>query len=427
MSSRRIRIVGGGIAGLILATRLASRMKRAGAEVSLIDRDATHIWKPMLHAIAAGTWNVYQQQLLYLAHASEHGYAYIPGELAGIDRERRQIELAPLTHAGEIIIERRTLAYDVLILAIGSHANDFAIPGVAQFCHFIDSQSQAEEFNVRLRSRIIQSVAKNENLQVAIVGAGATGVELCAELSQLLDVAAGYGQPDIRDRLHLTLLESGPRILPAFPVAVSESAAAQLGKIGVDIRVEIPVVAAEANGFRLADGSLVPAQLMVWAAGVKAAGFLTDIDGLAATRSNQLLVRPTLQATHDDHIFAVGDCASLTPAGADRPLPPTAQVAHQQAMHLSRHLRDWLQGGSLPEFRYRDFGSLVSLGEYNAFGTLGKFGFFKALFIRGRFAQLSHALLYRRHQLVLHGLVKSSLLWMAERLNDRVRPRIRLS
>ena len=428
MASRKIRIVGGGIGGLILATQLGKRFKRSDTyEVTLIDRDATHIWKPMLHAIAAGTWNVYQQQLPYLAHAKDHGYSYVPGELSGIDRARKQIELAPFIYEGETIIERRTLDYDVLIIAVGSQANDFGIPGVSEFCHFIDSQVQAESFNIRLRGRIIESVVHDEVLHVAIVGAGATGVELCAELSQLLDAAAAYGDPNIRRRLHLTLLESGPRILPAFPESVSNSTAEQLRKIGVDVRVNVRVIAAEAGGFRLADESLVPAQIMVWAAGVKAARFLNGIDGLETSRPNQLLVRPTLQTTLDDHIFALGDCASLTPPGETRPLAPTAQVAHQQAMHLSRYFPDWLEGKPLPGFQYRDFGSLVSLGEYNAFGTLGRFGFFKGGFIRGRFAQFSHAMLYRRHQLVLHGFLKSTLLWAAEHLNAFVRPKIRLS
>lgn len=172
----------------------------------------------------------------------------------------------------------------------------------------------------------------------------------------------------------------------------------------------------------------MPAELMVWAAGVKAPGFLAGVEGLARNRIQQVQVRANLQVEGDPHIFAVGDCASLTPDGAARPLPPTAQVANQQALHLARHFPGWLlNGGELPDFRYRDFGALISLSDYNAFGTLGKFGFFKGGFIKGRFAQLSHVLLYRRHQIQLHGLARSTLLWGAERLNGLVQPRIRLS
>jgi NADH:ubiquinone reductase (H+-translocating) len=124
----------------------------------------------------------------------------------------------------------------------------------------------------------------------------------------------------------------------------------------------------------------------------------------------------------------VGDCASLVPEGAERPLPSTAQVANQQALHLIRHLPALLlQGKPVPPFRFRDFGGLVALSKYNAFGTLGRFGFFKGGFIKGRFAQLSLALLYRRHQLSLHGPYRAALLWLAGLINALVQPTIRIS
>jgi NADH dehydrogenase len=165
----------------------------------------------------------------------------------------------------------------------------------------------------------------------------------------------------------------------------------------------------------------------VWAAGVKAPDFQARLDGIAVNRSNQISVRPTLQALDDDRILVLGDCSTLTLAGNERPLAPTAQVATQQAQFLAKHLPDWLAGGRLPEFTFRDFGALVSLSDYNAFGTLGQFGFFRGGFVKGRFAQLSHAIVYRQHQQALHGFGKATLLWTAERINGLVRPKIRLS
>ncbi|HJY92735.1 MAG TPA: hypothetical protein VJ255_20785, partial [Candidatus Acidoferrum sp.] len=108
-------------------------------------------------------------------------------------------------------------------------------------------------------------------------------------------------------------------------------------------------------------------------------------------------------------------------------LPSTAQVANQQALHLIRHLPAWLKGTPVPPYSFRDLGALVALSDYNAFGTLGRFGFFKGGFIKGRFAQLSHAVLYRRHQLSLHGSFRAALLWLAERINALVQPSIRIS
>lgn len=423
-----IVVVGGGVAGIILATRLGRLLGRRGrARVSLIDRSWIHVWKPMLHTFAAGTWNIYQQQVQYVAHARMHHFEYIPGQLDAIDRTARRIRLAPLQADGEVVAGNRELAYDVLVLAFGSRANDFGTPGVVEHCHFIDSQDQADAFNARLRALVVRGFAQGGNIDIAIVGGGATGVELAAELSRMVELAAGYGEAEIRRRLRLTLLESAPRILSAFPEAVSDSTASQLHLLGVDVRTGVRVVAADADGFQLQGGERVPAELKVWAAGIRASGSFDD-SGLELNRAGQVAVGPNLLAKGEQHIFALGDCASLVPEGAGRPLPSTAQVANQQAMHLIRHLPNWLRRGKpVPPFSFRDFGALVALSDYNAFGTLGRFGFFKGGFIKGRFAQLSHAVLYRRHQLSLHGPSRAALLWLAERINALVQPTIRIS
>ncbi|MGU7782231.1 NAD(P)/FAD-dependent oxidoreductase [Burkholderia sp. PU8-34] len=426
----RIVIAGGGIAGILLATRLGDRLGRPGeATVTLIDRSPTHIWKPMLHTIAAGTRDVNQQRVIYLAHARRHGFTYQPGEMCGLDRQVREVRLAAMTaHEGGLMLEPRTVPYDVLLLCLGSRANDFGVPGVIEHCHLIDSQQQAETFNVALRERALRSVVKDEELRVAIVGAGATGVELSAELSHLFELAAGYGDPSIRQRLSLTLLEAGPRVLPAFPPEISSASQQRLEKIGFRVATSTAVSSAEPGGFRYGDGKLAEADLMVWAAGVKAPDFMNRLAGLETNRANQIVVSRTLQALHDENIFALGDCAALTLEGAQRPLPPTAQVATQQAEHLARHLPEWVrQNKALPGFEFRDFGSLVSLSEYDAFGTLGRFGFFPGGLIRGRLAQLSHAMLYRRHQQALHGFRRATLLWTAEQINGLAQPGIRLA
>jgi NADH:quinone reductase (non-electrogenic) len=423
----RIVVVGGGVAGLILATRLGHLLGHRGlARVSLIDRSWIHVWKPMLHTFAAGTWNLYEQQVQYVAHARTHHFEYIPGQLDAIDRAARRIRLAPLQMASEAIAGARELGYDVLVLAFGSCANDFSTPGVVEHCHFIDSPDQADAFNARLRAHVVRSFEQGGNIAIAIVGGGATGVELAAELCRMVELAGGYGEADIRQRLRLTLLESAPRILNAFP-ELSASAASQLRALGVEVRTGVKVVGADAGGYLLDGGERVPAALKVWAAGIRASGSF-DESGLQVNRAGQVVVGPNLLAKGEQCIFALGDCASLVPEGAERQLPSTAQVANQQALHLIRHLPAWLREGKpVPPFRFRDLGALVSLSDYNAFGTLGRFGFFKGGFIKGRFAQLSHALLYRRHQVSLHGPSRAALLWLAERIHALVQPNIRIS
>ena len=424
----RIIVVGGGVAGLILATRLGHALgHRSLARITLIDRSWIHVWKPMLHTFAAGTWNIYEQQVQYVAHARRHHFEYVPGRLVAIDRAARHIRLAPLVVAGEAVAGGRELDYDVLVLALGSRANDFGTPGVVEHCHFIDSQDQADEFNARLRAQVVRSFAQGGNIDIAIVGGGATGVELAAELSRMVELAGAYGEADIRKQLHLTLLESAPRILSAFPEAVSASATSQLRALGVDVRTGVRVIAADADGYTLDGGERVSAALKVWAAGIRASSRF-DESGLELNRAGQVVVGPNLLAKGEQSIFALGDCASLVPEGAGRPLPSTAQVANQQALHLIRHLPACLgKGKPMPPFRFHDLGALVALSDYNAFGTLGRFGFFKGGFIKGRFAQLSHAMLYRRHQLSLHGPGRAALLWMADGINALVEPDIRIS
>nr|WP_243389868.1 NAD(P)/FAD-dependent oxidoreductase [Arboricoccus pini] len=432
---QRVVVVGGGVAGLEIATTLGRRWRRqrgrapGNSTITLIDRDFAHVWKPMLHTIAAGTTDISQQQTPYIAQARDAGFAYQPGELSGLDRARQEVLIAPL-HApdGRLLVPERRLAYDTLIIAVGSHANDFGTPGVVDHCRMIDSRQQAKAFNHELRIRMLQCQAQEGELSIAIVGGGATGVELAAELVQLVAASVAYGAQGLAERIKIILIESGPRLLAAFPQDISAATRARLEALGIRVMTDTRVSAATADSFVLSNGQQVEASLKVWAAGVKAPDFLAHLDGLETTRGNQLVILPSLRTTLDPNIYAVGDCASLTLPGAERPLPPTAQVAHQQARHLIRYLPGAMQRGeAIPDFVYRDFGSLVSLGDYDAYGSLGQFGMFKGVTIRGRLAQLSHVMLYRSHQAMLYGFWRGSLLWLVDRLNAHVRASIRLN
>ena len=425
----RLVIVGGGVAGLEVASTLGRRWRgRADApSLILVDRESAHVWKPMLHTIAAGTRDISQQQTAYLAQARDAGFAYRPGELCGLDRAAREIRLAA-QHApdGRLLVPPSRLGYDVLVLSTGSQANDFGTPGVAEHCWNIDSRRQADAFNREVRIRLLQCLTQQVPLHIAIVGGGATGVELAAELVQLVEAVTAYGAPDLAGRIDITLIEAGPRLLAGFPEDISAATRTRLEAIGIRVLTGTQVSAATADAFVLADGSELVATLKVWAAGVKGPDFLADLDGLEANRNNQLVVGPTLQTTRDPAIYALGDCAALTPQGASRPLPPTAQVAHQQAKYLVDALPRALAGKPVRDFRYRDMGALVSLADYDAFGSLGQFGLFHGQTFRGQLAQISHVMLYRAHQARIHGFWKGGLLWLVDRLNSRVRAPIRL-
>jgi NADH:ubiquinone reductase (H+-translocating) len=419
MTGHRIVIVGGGVAGLEIASHIA---RDTAYEVVLIDREPAHVWKPMLHSIAAGTDEVALHQTAYLVQARRRGFAYEPGEAIGVDRDARRVILAPLSVDGEQVLPERSVDYDTLILAIGSRGNDFGTPGVAEHCSMIDSRAQAMRFAGRLRLHLLKSFADRRTLRIGIVGGGATGVQLAAELVRIADIGEDYGAVGLRQRVDITLMEAGPRILPPFPEHLSKAACRKLEEIGITVLTDAQVERVDADGFHLKGGRSVPADLHVWAAGVRAPRLAEAIEGLTRDRTGRVVVDAQLRSKDDPNIFVVGDCASVKLPGSDDTAPATAQAAHQEARYLSRHLTALIAGRSAPPFRYRDFGALVSLGGYDAYGMLGRFGLFSGGFLKGKVAQLGHAMLYRSHQARLHGPVRGSLLWLSDTLAARVRP-----
>jgi NADH dehydrogenase len=430
-----IVIVGGGAAGLELATGLGNKLgKRKKADITLIERSRTHLWKPLLHEVAAGSMNVDNHALDYLAQAHWHHFRYRFGEMVGLDRTKREVCLAA-THddEGNEITPARSFRYDTLVMAVGSTANDFGTPGVRQFAITLDTLSQAERFNRRLVNACIRAHAQADpvrpgQLHVAIIGAGATGTELAAQLHRTTRQVAAFGldriDPD-RD-FRITLIEGAPRILPALPERISEATAGLLTKLGVDIRAGAKVTEVRKDGVALADGGFIPAELVVWAAGVKGPDFLRDLDGLEVTRSNQLVVTPTLQTTRDPDIFAMGDCASCPREGSTAPVPPRAQAAHQQATHLLKQLRNRLEGKPLKPFVYRDFGSLVSLGKYSTVGNLMGKLVGGNMMIEGYFARMMYVSLYKMHLMALHGSSKVALETVARTIAHRTEPAVKL-
>ncbi|MBB3880698.1 NAD(P)/FAD-dependent oxidoreductase [Sphingomonas pseudosanguinis] len=413
----RVVIVGGGVAGLDLAGALA---RDTGLAVTLIDLATAHVWKPMLHSIAAGTRASAGVEVPYVAQARRHGFTYAAGPALDIDRAARTVHVDRFVLHGRDLLPERRIAYDTLVLAVGSVAAPFGVEGVEAHARHIDTLIEAQNFQADLLPRLVEAAHAGRQLRIAIVGGGATGVQFAAELLQMADIAGGYGLNDSRATLDVTLVDRGPRLLPAFPETVSAAARARLEGLGVHVRTDVKVVAVDEQGLRLDDGA-IPADMTVWAAGVQAAPLAKSLTSLTQDQSGRLCIDRHCRSVDDPAIFAIGDCASLTPQGEERPLPPTAQIAYQQAVYLGRHLPAMLAGKEAPPFRHRDFGALVKLGEYDGYADLGKFGISSGV-IRGRLARLGHEMLYRRHQMRLHGRAAVLRLWLADRLTSSIRP-----
>ncbi|GJE71549.1 NAD(P)/FAD-dependent oxidoreductase [Methylorubrum podarium] len=431
----KIVVVGGGAAGLELVTKLGNKYgKRGKAHVTLVDRARTHIWKPLLHEVAAGSLDVGHHAVDYLHHAHANHFRYRIGEMTGLDRETRVIHLAASRDSeGREVTPVRAVPYDTLIMAVGSTTNDFGTPGVAEHAIALDTKEQAMRFHQRLvngmlRAHTQEGPVRPGQLHVTVIGAGATGTELAAELHRTTREVArtGLDRIDPAKDLKITLVEAADRILPAVPERLAAEVMGLLTKIGVEVRVQARVTEVRADGVQLADGGFIPSELVVWAAGVKGPTFLKDLGGLESTRNNQLVVTATLQTSRDPDIFAIGDCAYLVEEGSQTPIPPRAQAAHQQASHLYGQMANRLAGRPLKPFKYRDFGSLVSLGEYTAVGNLMGFIQGKNMFIAGLFARLMYRSLYKMHETAVNGWWKTSLDALARALTRRTEPRVKL-
>ncbi len=428
----RILVVGGGAGGLELATSLGRKLGKKGkAKVTLVDTNMTHIWKPLLHEVAAGSLNSTDDELNYVAQAKWNHFNFQLGAMTGLDREQRTITLAPLLdEQGTELVASRTLGYDYLVISVGSTTNDFNTPGAAEHCLFLDTRAQAERFHRALLNQYMKTQATDlqvpgQQINVAIIGAGATGVELSAELHHAAQMLQAYGFDRIKpEDLHINIIEASERLLPALPERISGPVTQVLNGLGVKLHTGSAVKEVAADRLILANGEEVPATLKVWAAGIRAPVFLTGL-GLPTNRINQLEVERTLLVKGEDRIFAFGDCAACPMGDEGRFVPPRAQAAHQQASLLAKNLRKILEGKPQEEYSYRDYGSLISLSSFSAVGNLMG-NLTGNVMLEGRLARMFYVSLYRLHQMALYGLPRTMMLMLSDQFGRSTEPRLKL-
>ncbi len=431
----RIVIVGGGAGGLELATRLARRFAKGTAEVILVDRLLRHAWKPQLHEVAAGSLGEQRTAVDFLALARRHGFSFHPGELECVDRANRAVWLAPLVdEEGREVAPRRAVGYHLLVLALGSVVNDFGTPGAAEFAFRLDDLADAERFHRRLVSACARAELRGTGpVEIAIVGGGATGVELAAELSEAVADIAGFGcvLRQLGQPVRLRIVESGARLLGALPEPIARRAHEGLGARGIEVLLGRSVVRVGPGEVLLSDGQRLAADLTAWCAGIKGPPVLEGGGiGLERGPRGQLVVRPTLQTSLDDDIYAMGDCASCVAPGEKdgAAVPATAQAAQQQAHFLAREIHRRLSGlgGPGAAFAFRDRGSLVSLGRGGAVGALILRLSGRRFLVEGSLARWAYWVVQQRHMAALFGRWRAALALAGDWLTGKTRARVKL-
>jgi len=427
-TSAPIIIVGGGAGGLELAIKLGRYYKKRTQKVILVDQNRTHIWKPLLHEVAAGSMDPDMDGVDYLAVGHKNGFSFHLGTLVDIDKTHQHIYLsALLDDKQQVVLDKRSLSYSKLVFCVGSITNDFGTKGASEHCVFLDSPDSAQRFHTRLLNEFLKLQADESNnlLEIAIVGAGATGVELSAELYKTTELLKSYGYDHLsNNRLKVRLVEAGPRLLPALPERIAQNTQHELEKIGVEILLDTAVASADADGLYTKDGRFIAARMSVWAAGIKAPEFLSKL-GLETNKINQLVVDGRLVTSQDENIYAIGDCAHcIMPDGTK--VPPRAQSAHQMASHVYKNIKRIDKNKPALNYEYVDYGSLVSLSTYSTIGSLMGNLTKGSMFIEGRLARMVYISLYRMHQIVIYGRAKTLLFILVNQINKRLRPNLKL-
>lgn len=431
---KNIVIVGGGAGGLELVVGLSKKLANTEYKIILVDKEKTHIWKPHLHEVAAGKLDSHYEQVDYLNLASKFNFEFVWGEMTNLDKDKKNIVLKEkMNKSNELFLPERVVNYEYLVIAIGSTSNDFNTKGVRNYSFSLDNLDAANSFHETMLEKVLQKEYKNDdsNFSVTIIGGGATGVELAMELTETTKQLSQFGLEKLKNKpIKITLINASPQLLPGLSPKISEGARLILLDAKVNVLNSARVIALEKDKAIVEQGGKtieLESDLQVWAAGVKSPDFLSSL-GLETNKQNQFIVNGNLQ-TSDKFIFALGDCACVKWINAPKEglnVPPRAQSAHQMSDYLVKNLINIINDKKVEDFKYKDFGSLISLGSSETVGTLMGFLQGKSLFVEGKIAKLMYIHLYQHHQIKINGFIPAFFLLLGKLIQKRFKPKVKL-
>lgn len=420
----RILVLGGGSGGLELASQLAWRRE---LDVILVDRETAHVWKPRLHELAAGTVQTSLAEISFYLLGELRGFHFEQGEVVSIDRQARTVRLAPMVDGeGRELAAARDLPYDLCVVALGGATPDFGTAGVKEHALRLDGPQDAEEFRRRFIALMVRARETGTPAEIGIVGTGPTGTELAAHLRHsehgFFEPGASPSQGKL---LSVTLIEAAPELMPGIDDTLRREITERLRALDVKIVTDAQVSEVTQEEIRTVKGETWPSDLTVWATGLVGNPVLKGLGDFELDRKGRIVVDRWLRSASDRRVLAIGDSAAFTPEMSDRPIPPTAQAASQQAAYLVRTIPELAKGRTVRAFEFENKGRLVSLGLA---GTVGRARLSRGsdLFIDGQFATAAYHALERQHQVRVLGPLRGTLAIATDLLSPAKGPALKL-
>lgn len=362
---KRIVIIGGGFAGTAVAARLERRFRRdENVEIVLFDRENFSVFTPLLPEVPSGALE--PKHIVSPLRARLRRTIVRQAEVRAIDVARQLVVAGHCARCAEYVV-----AYDQLVLALGSVTNFFGLPGVAERARTMKSLADAATLHDLAIGKFEHAdldpepAARRRLLTFVVAGGGFAGVETAAELNDFVRSARRYYPGIAAADARVVLVHSGDRILPEVSGSLSTYALAKLQSRGVDVRLRTRIAGCDDDGIRLSTGETLPAETLIWTAGVSPNPLLAELP-LPRDAGGRLVVDATLAVAGHPNVFALGDCAAVRDPATGVAYPPTAQYAIREGVIAADNVAAAIRREAPRAFRYRPLGLLASLGRHSA-------------------------------------------------------------
>ena len=360
---KKVLVLGAGYAGLQTVTKLQKELSADEADITLINKNKYHYEATWLHEASAGTLNY--EDLIYPIESviKEDKVKFINAEVTKIDRNAKKVE----TNHG-------IYDYDILVVALGFESETFGINGMKDYAFQIENIETARKLSRHIEDKFANYAASKEkddkDLAILVGGAGFTGIEFLGELTERIpELCNKYGVD--QNKVRVTCVEAAPKMLPMFSDELGNYAVNYLEDRGVEFKIATPIVACNEKGFvvKINDQEQqLEAGTAIWAAGVRGSKLMEE--SFEGVKRGRIVTKQDLTIEGHDDIFVIGDVSAFIPAGEERPLPTTAQIAMQQGEHVAKSIKNILNGQAATDFEYVDRGTVCSLGAHDGVGIV---------------------------------------------------------